>query len=252
MPSGYVERGLSLAVDVVRTVGRKLHSVYAALGLVLTAGLVLAVLGIWGFAAVAEEVMGGGTQAVDTAILRWINSHAAPGIDRVILDVTSLGDTLVVAVTALVAAGFLRAAGRGSLAILVLVAVAGGGLLNHVLKWGFQRPRPEVFQLETPFARPISASFPSGHSTSAAILFLIIAYAISCLGPPRHIRVLTWALAVVLMLAVGASRVYLGVHYPSDVAAGLLFGFVWTVVCILVMEVHEVLRSRGEVEEVGS
>jgi undecaprenyl-diphosphatase len=206
---------------------------YTAFGAFVVVSLVLAAAGIWIFAELTEEVVDGGAHQVDEAILLWINQHSNSRLDRLSLQITAVGNGGAVVVLTLVASAFLWVA-RQRLAILLLISgVLGADIVNRVLKTTFDRPRPELFVLETPFSRPLSASFPSGHATGAVAFYLVLAYLLGRLGGKGWFRVVANGLAVALVLAIGASRMYLGVHYPSDVLAGWLIGFIWVTLCIL-------------------
>jgi len=206
---------------------------YAAYGAFVVVSLVLSALSVWAFAELTEEVVEGGAHQIDESILRWINQHASARLDRLTLQVTAVGNGGTVVVLTLVTSAFLWVA-RQRLAIILLVSgIVGADLINRVLKTTFDRPRPELFVLETPFSRPLSASFPSGHATGAVAFYLVVAYLLGRLGGKGWFKVLVNGIAAVLVLAIGASRMYLGVHYPSDVLAGWLIGFIWVTLCIL-------------------
>src|SRR5688572_5006795 len=189
------------------------HNLYAAVGLLLTLALVLALAGAWGFAAIAEAVASGETQRIDDAILLWLNRHSSPTLDMLALQITAVGNGLTVAVLGLVACAFLWAMRERVGALLLVIAVAGGDVFNRVLKGTFSRPRPELLVLETPFARPVSASFPSGHATASMILYLVLAYLLARLGGKGAFRWVVITVAGVLIVLIGLSRMYLGVHY---------------------------------------
>jgi undecaprenyl-diphosphatase len=220
------------------------HNLYAAVGLLLSLALVLGLAGGWAFAAIARAVAAGETQRADDAILLWLNSHSTPTLDMLALQITAVGNGLTVAVIGLVACAFLWAMRERVGVLLLVIAVAGGDIFNRVLKDAFARPRPELFMLETPFARPVSASFPSGHATASMVLYLVLAYLLARLGGRGAFRWLIIGVAIVLTTLIGLSRMYLGVHYPSDVVAGYVFGFVWAAFCAFGIEAVRGLR-RG-------
>ena len=118
---------------------------------------------------------------------------------------------------------------RGA-ARLVAVSVGGGTALSSLLKLGFARPRPDL----VPHAVEVyTASFPSGHAMLSAVTYLTLAALLARVQPRRRLRIYVLALAVLTSLLVGASRVYLGVHWPSDVAAGWCVGAAWALLCWL-------------------
>jgi undecaprenyl-diphosphatase len=126
-------------------------------------------------------------------------------------------------------------------AILLLAAVAGNILLNGVLKLAFHRARPTVFEWQT---TAVSSSFPSGHAMSATVCYGTVAYLVSRLQRHRASRVVTLTGAVVLILLICATRLYLGVHYPSDVVGGIVVGLAWSGFCMALFEASLVLARR--------
>jgi membrane-associated phospholipid phosphatase len=220
------------------------HNLYTAVGLLMTLAFALAVAGAWGFAEIAEAVAAGETQRLDDRILLWLNGHSTPLLDMLALQITAVGNGLTVAVIGLVACAFLWAMRERVGVLLLVLAVVGGDVFNRVLKDAFSRPRPELFVLETPFARPLSASFPSGHATASMVLYLVLAYLLVRLGGRGVFRWVVIAVAGLLIVLIGVSRMYLGVHYPSDVLAGYVFGFCWAVFCTFCIEAVRGLR-RG-------
>ena len=221
-----------------------LHNLYTAVGVLLTVALGLALAGAWAFAAIARAVAAGATQRLDDRILLWLNSHSTPLVDNIALQVTAVGNGLTVVVIGLVACAFLWAIRERVGVLLLVIAVLGGDLFNRALKAAFARPRPELFVLETPYARPVSASFPSGHATASMVLYLVLAYLLVRLAGKGPFRWIVIALSGLLIVLIGLSRMYLGVHYPSDVLAGYVFGFVWAAFCAFGIEAVRGLR-RG-------
>jgi undecaprenyl-diphosphatase len=220
------------------------HNLYTAVGVLLTVALGLALAGAWAFATIARAVALGETQRLDDRILLWLNRHSTPFIDNAALQVTAVGNGLTVIVIGLIACAFLWAIRERVGVLLLVIAVAGGDLFNRLLKEVFGRPRPELFVLETPYARPVSASFPSGHATASMVLYLVLAYLLVRLGGKGVFRWVVIAVSGVLIVLIGVSRMYLGVHYPSDVLAGYVFGFVWAAFCAFGIEAVRGLR-RG-------
>ena len=138
--------------------------------------------------------------------------------------------------------GYLALAGHRRAAWLVAVASGGGLVVSTVLKAGFGRDRPDV----VPHLAPaFTASFPSGHSMLAAVVYLTLGALLAVILPGRRIRAYALAVALVLVLLIGLSRVYLGVHYPSDVLAGWAAGLAWGALCGLVARW---LATRGAIE----
>jgi undecaprenyl-diphosphatase len=198
----------------------------------LTVGLALSAFVIWAFAELADGVVEGESRRFDRVVLLWIHSHSPEWLDGPMRLITALGSYQVVAplLAAFVLVFYLK--GWRLSAFLLLVSTVGGSLLTTVLKAVFGRARPELF--DSGYTASFY-SFPSGHATVAVgfygALTLILAYRFR--GPTR------WAMAtcgVSLVLLIGFSRLYLGVHYPTDVLAGFLAAPLW-VVCVGVVYV---------------
>ena len=158
-------------------------------------------------------------------------------------DITALGSTVVLALMVLVVVGFLAMTRRAYAALTVLLSVAGGVLVSQGLKLAFARPRPDLVPHGTEI---YTASFPSGHAMMAAVVYLTLGALLARTQPSRSVKVYILVVAVVLAVLVGVSRVYLGVHWPTDVLAGWVLGGVWAFGCWLVMLW---LQARGEVED---
>jgi undecaprenyl-diphosphatase len=207
----------------------------------------------WCFVEVADEVEEGEAHGADTALLLALREPGAPAdprgprwLEEAARDVTALGSLVVLAGLTLAVAGFLALAGKRHVALLVTVAVAGGQLLNHLLKTGFDRPRPDL----VPHAAQVfSSSFPSGHAMTAAATYLTLGALVARVQERRRVRVYLLAVAVAVTILVGVSRVYLGVHWPSDVLAGWAAGAAWAALCWLAALW---LQRRGQVEPPGA
>lgn len=235
---------------LLRLIGRNVRGFYAAIGIFLVAGLALVTVAAAAFALLADAVAEGQTQAFDDAILRFMGANGAPWLDMAALEVTALGARVVVYMVVLVASAFLWQSRHHYSAALLWVAVLGSGLINTVLKLAFNRPRPDVFPWRTQHVG--LASFPSGHAMTSIVVYGTLAFLIARLAPTPLLKRLTWALAVVVIVLVGLSRLYLGVHYPSDVLAGFVIGGAWAITCALGMEAVRYFRTRRpevEVEE---
>lgn len=224
--SGPLAAALRLAVRLVR-------DLRVALGAVLLLGLGLAFAATWAFAELAEQVMEGDTQRFDEAVLRRLDAIDAPWLDTALLEITALGNGTVVLALATVAATFLWLTRHRYSAGLLVAATLGGIVLNNLLKAYFDRPRPQVVSWGTHVA---TSSFPSGHATSAIVVYATVAYLIATLQRRAWVRAATLAVAALVVLLIAASRLFLGVHYPSDVVAGLVIGLAWTAFCVAVLE----------------
>lgn len=225
-PERPVERFLTAAI-------KKTGNLTAALGLVLIIGFVVAGIAGWLFTEFAETVQAGATTALDDSILHWMALHQSPLATTVALEVTALGTATVVIMVTVVAGMFLALNDQRRPAVLLVVATIGGLALNLLLKLHYHRPRPQIFPWDT---HVVSSSFPSGHAMSSVIVYGTIAYLAARLTPRRSIRATTQLLAVIVVIAICASRVYLGVHYPSDVLGGAIVGAAWAIFCMATLE----------------
>ncbi len=220
---------------------RHAHSFTTALGLFLVAGSAVAVAGTYAFAKLAELVRSGYTQPFDDAVLRWMQRHQTPLFERLMVEVTMLGTWIVVLSIVGVAALFLWLTRHKYSATLLLVATAGGIGLNNILKVGFSRPRPQIFEWGTTAS---SSSFPSGHAMSATVVYGTVAYLLARLQKHGWARALTLLFAVVMIALICLTRLYLGVHYPSDVLGGIIVGLAWSGFCMATLEASLALARR--------
>lgn len=210
--------------STLRLIARHVHGFFGALAAFLTVGIVGAIAAVAVFAAVASAVSEGLTQSFDEQVLRWFEQQRSPLLDQVMLEITTLGSGVVLIMIVVIASVFLWQTQHRWSVYLLMLGVLGGKLINTLLKGWFERPRPSVAQWVTDVH---SASFPSGHAMSAMVVYGSVAYLVARLDPRRRMRHTTWTLAVLVILAIGLSRMYLGVHYPSDVIAGFLGGIAW-------------------------
>jgi undecaprenyl-diphosphatase len=218
--------GSALGRFVVSGVSYLLGHVLPSLGLLLSLGLVAAAGALYLFAELAEEVYEGDTRRFDESALRFINRLASPPLTSLMRGVTYLGSNEVLAGVGVCAvAAFLLARWRRA-AVALVVTMAGAALLNFLLKLAFRRERPSPF-FDTPL--PESYSFPSGHALLSLCLYGVLAAVVATRLKGRGPRAFVWASSSLLVALVGFSRLYLGVHYPSDVLAGYAAAFVWVV-----------------------
>lgn len=226
-------RGQNPAVRLLRPLFRWIrqfvHSLYAAGGILLIVALLLSVAALWGLSELTEGVMEGETLRADEAALRWLATYATDRRDVRALEITSLGSGTVVLAVSILSASLLALLKRRYYAILVAVAVSGGWILSPVLKALFDRNRPQVVEWRVPHAG--QASFPSGHAMMGMVLYVVLAYVIHRISSRAWVSVLAITLAAIVVTLIGITRVYLGVHYPSDVLAGYAVGFAWAMFC---------------------
>ncbi len=205
----------------------------AALGLFLGIGLSVAVLSAAGFALLAHHVGRGNTQAFDTAVVEWMRDRRGPWLDVLAVVGAVIGSGAAIWATLGLGTLFFWKRDRRLSALLLWISLLGGIVLNRELKALFDRPRPEpvdwtltVLGRDTAF--PSSQSFPSGHAVTAVVVLGTLAYLVMRTETTPGAQRATLGAAAGLIAFIGISRVYLGVHYPSDVLAGYLAGFVWT------------------------
>lgn len=214
--------------------------------------LVIAV-SLWAFFAIAGEVMEGDSQAFDRAVLTALRE---PGdlsdplgpiwLEQAVRDVTALGGSTVLTLITIAVIGFLALEHKPRTIGFLLFAVVGGLLLSLLLKHGFDRPRPDFL----PHGQEVyTASFPSGHSMNSAIVYLTIGAILARAQRARAVKIYFLTVAIVITLLVGLSRIYLGVHWPTDVLAGWSAGAAWAMLCWLL--VHYLQRRRVVERETG-
>lgn len=216
---------------------------------VVLATFSLMLMAVWGFFAVASEVIEGDTQAFDEHIVRAMRQADDPSepigpkwVQETGRDATALGGVAWLVFFTIVIAGYLWLDRKAHMAVFLSVASATGVTLSFLLKWFFSRPRPDVVPH---LSHTSTSSFPSGHSMMSAVVYLTLGTLLATVVPRVRLKVYILIVAASLSIIVGVSRVYLGVHYPTDVFAGWAAGLVWALTCWLIAR-H--LQSRGAVE----
>jgi undecaprenyl-diphosphatase len=247
---GHLVRFWDLIYTGLRKIGLHVSSFYVTVGVFLVAGALVAVGATMGFAELAEHVLAGGTQAFDVAVLQWIHVHQTPLLTQLLVEMTYLGTGTVVMTVVGVAALFLWHTEHKHSARLLLAATIGNIILNGALKLVYHRARPSVFEWQTV---AVSSSFPSGHAMSATVVYGTVAYLLMRLQKHMWAKALTLSGAIILILLICFTRLYLGVHYPSDVLGGIIVGLAWAAFCMATLEASLVIgrrRAPREVEEV--
>ncbi len=190
----------------------------------LTAALIAAALALLIFSWLGREIVAGVTPAADEYLRHALNKRSSPGLTRLMIEASRFGGPVWLIPIGLILAGAFLAARWRRGALLVVITIAGASLLNIMLKQSFARSRPAAF---FDYPLPASHSFPSGHAFFAASFFGGLAALVAGRVRSRALRAVVWIVAVGLILLIGISRVYLGVHYPSDVFAGYMAAIVW-------------------------
>ncbi len=209
---------------------------------------------LWGFSELTTLVRDGGRPRFDESLLLALRETGHPDIPRgpawlpqVMKDITALGGPAILTLLSLTVVGFLLLEGKGRIALLVVISVVGGLLLSFFLKHGFDRVRPGIVPHLT---AETSTSFPSGHSMLSAVTYLTLGTLLARHYRDYRLKIFFLGAATGIALLVGLSRVYLGVHYPTDVLGGWCAGIAWALICNLIARQ---LQRRGQVEpEVAS
>ncbi|HXN49869.1 MAG TPA: phosphatase PAP2 family protein [Bryobacteraceae bacterium] len=196
----------------------------ASAGGIFAAGLAASVAALLLFAWLAERVARGAAIAFDGAVRAGVHRHASPGLTELMRLVSELGSVVPLFLICALTFAALLAAHSQRAALFLVLTMIGAVLLDATLKLTFHRPRPVPF-FGTP--APLSYSFPSGHALILACYFGIVAAFLTARLRRRSARILVWLAAAVLAGMVGYSRIYLGVHYPSDVIGGYAAAIIW-------------------------
>jgi undecaprenyl-diphosphatase len=217
-------------------------------GILLTA--LLLVGGTWLFLHIAGEVQEGDTLRFDRAMIRSLRTANDPNqpigptwLTEVARDMTALGGVAVISLVTFTVVGFLFLSDKHGEMWLVIVATGGGLILSLILKHLYHRPRPD---LVAHLSAAYTSSFPSGHSMLSAVVYLTLGTLLSQFVTKRRIKLYLITVAMTVTFLVGVSRVFMGVHYPTDVLAGWTAGLTWALVCWMVARD---LQRRGVVEK---
>jgi undecaprenyl-diphosphatase len=192
--------------------------------------------GLWTFAAIATEVKEGETRGFDREVLLSMRRPVdlapigGPSVEEAARDITSLGSTSILGLTTVFTAVFLALDGKKHMAYFMLASIASGMIASNLLKDVFQRPRPEIVPH---LAYASNTSFPSGHSMMSAVTYLTLGALLARSHDRKALKAFFLLAAALICLLVGITRVYLGVHWPTDVLAGWTAGAVWALLCWL-------------------
>lgn len=209
-------------------------------------GFLAVAAALFGFVQLASEVVEGDTSAFDKQVLRTLRTAADPAVPigpswlkTAMIDFTALGGVAVLTLITVLAVGYLLASRKRATAGFVALSIAGGAILSAGIKSLFSRSRPEI----VPHLVDVtSASFPSGHAMNSSIVYLTLAVLLARAEDKRLIQIYLIMIAIALALLIGTTRIYLGVHWPTDVLAGWSVGAIWAALCSLIAK--QLQRSR--------
>jgi len=204
----------------------------------ILASLGAAVLALFLFAWLGNEMLQGDTQHFDRMIREWVHRYASPGMTSAMNAISLLGYNILIVELAIALAIFARLRWRRAL-LWLAVAMTGSLVLDLTLKYIYHRTRPMAYFGMAPH----SYSFPSGHALCSFCFYGVVAGLLSARIKSLALQMVIWCLAAALVIAIGVSRIYLGVHYPSDVVAGYLAATVWVGTVIVLDHVRRVRKG---------
>jgi undecaprenyl-diphosphatase len=207
----------------------------------IVGGLVAAVIALVLFSWIADQVGEGRTRQFDDSVRAWVHQFASPPLTTAMKVISALGSEVLAAVFIVSVVVFLRMKWQRA-AVWMLLTMAGGLILEVALKHGFHRTRPAPFF----GVAPHSYSFPSGHSLMSFCIYGVLAGLLTARIRSGPLRAVTWVTAGVLVAAIGLSRIYLGVHYPSDVLAGYVAAALWVSTLIVADRVRKHRRAHND------
>lgn len=222
-----------------RVILRTLHWLRGREPLLLVVLLVLAI-STWAFIALVDEVLEGDTQAFDKWVVRSMRRADDPAVpigpgwlQEVGRDATALGGIAALLLFTTIVAGYLWLDGKTRMTLLLIISSLSGLLVSSALKHIISRPRPNI----VPHLSIVyTSSFPSGHSMLSAVVYLTLGSLLATAIPRTSLKIYVLSVAVLLTIIVGISRIYLGVHYPTDVLAGWIAGLAWALLCWIIAQ----------------
>lgn len=218
----------------VNHINPRIASLIAAIGVL---GLATCLLILFIVARLSDEVLEKEAFSFDKSILLSIHSLANPYLDRVMLTITRLGNPSMMVIVLVVSLTVLWWRRYYQKAIIMAISALGAFILNTGLKLFFSKIRPELW---TRLIKETSFSFPSGHALGSMVVYGFIAYLLATYYPKS--AWLIYTLVTILIAAIGFSRLYLGVHWPTDIIAGYGVGFLWLMSCITMLRLREIKR----------
>jgi membrane-associated phospholipid phosphatase len=213
-----------------------------AVGFELLAGLVVLTGSAWLFGWMVEDLQEGDTR-VDERLATWLHDHATPTLTSFFDAVTLLGNLATLVAVVVIASIVLWRKGWFSDLLLLVLAAVGAEVITIGLKHGFQRERPFF---PDPLATERTFSFPSGHASVSLAVYGTLGYIAARHLDSRRAQVLALGSAAMLVLLIGFSRLYLGVHFLSDVVAGYSIALAWVALCVVLLQLRLRLRNRRQ------
>lgn len=191
---------------------------------VLSLGFVAAAAALLFFAFMARVALSGQSAEFDGYVRSGVHAWASPSLTYVMRGLTLIGSAWFLLTGGMAVVAALARAGRKRAALILVAATFGAEALDQILKLLFRRPRPDPF---FGLAEPITYSFPSGHATTAACFYGVLAAILAARTSSLRLKIALWSFAALMAGAIGLSRIYLGVHYPTDVLAGYAAAVIW-------------------------